>query len=129
MTTDTVSTRFRSTTCLLTLVCTLITSSATAETFETAFGFQLELPDQWIMLNRQTLETKYEGEDLNSLNLAGSFPNQTTADATFAGIQEGRYQYFFNRAENEDAYANYVGLKSFLCFPHTSQPSIKLKFF
>ncbi len=123
MTTDTVSTKMRTSAPWIALVSMLFASALKAETYQTAFGFDVELPEQWLMLNRQTLATTYEGEDLNTLNLATSFPDQAAADSIFAGIQEGRYQYFFFRPENQVTFADYIGLR---LVPRDTRPPIEL---
>jgi TPR repeat protein len=82
-----------------------------AETYTTAFGFDVELPDQWIMLTRQTLAEDYAGEDMNSLGLIGSFASAEAAAQTLQGIREGRYQYFFYRTQGAAEFIDHISLR------------------
>ena len=87
------------------------TAVVKAETFTTAFGFDIELPEQWLMLTRQTLTEDYAGEDMNSLGLAGSFASPEAASQTLQGILEGRYQYFFYKPQGATDFVDYISLR------------------
>jgi len=91
--------------------CLVSAQDATAGTYATAFGFDVELPDQWVMLTRQTLAEDYPGEDMNSLGLIGSFASAAAAAQTLQGIREGRYQYFFYKTADTLEFVDYISLR------------------
>ncbi|OUS30225.1 hypothetical protein A9Q99_07060 [Gammaproteobacteria bacterium 45_16_T64] len=95
-------------TLLLSVLCSHVSF---ADTYRSALGFELSLPDQWLVLSRETISNAYDGKTLDELGLSKAFSNADDAAKARNKIEKGKVEYYFDTDKHSSGFVRSINLQ------------------
>lgn len=89
----------------LLLMFVLLPMTASAATYKSGYGFEFELPDDWVVLTPERLpQFKDKGLGIEAMN-------QEAERAAFERVSTGRIEYYFDRAHSKKEFVSNISVQ------------------